>query len=545
MSTEAGPSLREEADATIIGNLGYNGCTTCDIMRRAIELLPEQPDGQTKYVAWNMKTKDRTDMLHPTDSTHRELSLRVEQEPFVPDHDIQIYLTQPQAEDPSPWDIVPLNHHLPISTDSEESFAFAQPVKRVCSLQTRGCRNHCWGPPESITTQLNDKTYEEYKKGNPVAALSKTFFNTLAQGAEMCKIYENALLTLAAASSSSGHGGLFHRSPRLEITGSAPEKSGQAYRVFARFKVTHRFFDFPLMNSAWVLQERLLSPRTLHFTHQELVWECRSCNMVGFPVNSKLQPAAEHLEGFALVSKWHEVVKVYTQLKLTKTSDKLMVIDGVAQYKGPIRGTRHYAGLRADSFAFDLAWMVDTFNNSRSRSPEWRAPTWAWASMEVEVWWRTKEGDVPTPESHFAFERWPQLPQTDGRHPDPFLGLRGVLVKTTVAEADIAINSSPCLYEDCAEWSPPDGHTRDNESIYCLRLLGPENRLYSLMLRRTGPEGQNRYQRHGLLIFSADPNKENDTWNTRDKTRSKYSRNYQKGYPHWWAGGSISVVNII
>lgn len=530
-------------------------------------------------------------------------------------------------EEPSPWDIVPLDNHLPTSTDSEESYAFASQALNRCLTTHRLCDNpisefvpfrlvdvggpdashvrviettgtdvaesrycalsHCWGPPESITTQLNDQTYEEYKKGIPVAALPKTFFDAvvftrkfgqrylwidslciiqgnkddwLTQGAEMCKIYENSLVTLAAASSSSGHGGLFHQSPRLEITGNAPEKSGQAYGVFARFDVTHRFFDFPLMNRAWVLQERLLSPRTLYFTRQELVWECRSGNlcqcspvlggfraqMAGFPENSKLQPAAKHLDGSALVSKWHEVVEVYTQLQMTKSSDKLMAVDGVAQYMGPIRGSRYYAGLWADSFAFDLAWTVDIFDSSRSRSSEWRAPTWSWASMDSKVNWQGNDDEVPVPEPHFAVERWPQLQRTGGIQLDSLLSLRGVLVQTTVAEADIVVNTSPCLYEDCAEWTPSSGHTLDDEPLYCLRLLESENSLCSLMLRRVGHEGQNLYQRHGLLIFSANPNSANDSWNARDGTRTKWSpRNYQKGYPPWWIGDSISVVNIV
>jgi hypothetical protein len=32
---------------------------------------------------------------------------------------------------------------------------------------------------------------------------------------------------------------------------------------------------WPLLKRAWVFQERLLSPRLLHFSFGELIWECR------------------------------------------------------------------------------------------------------------------------------------------------------------------------------------------------------------------------------------------------------------------------------
>ncbi|KAF4459406.1 family Taurine catabolism dioxygenase [Fusarium albosuccineum] len=542
-------------------------------------------------------------MLHPADSLQTELAPRIEKEPFLPEHDIQFYTV---ADNSTPWDAVPLNHHIPTSTSSDESFAFASNALRECLDNHRTCDStaseflpsrlvqvggpdepsvrvietlgmdpiqhrylalsHCWGPPESITAQLNDETYREYTKDIPLTLLPKTFHDAVVvtrklgyqylwvdslciiqgniddwikEGSQMCSIYENSLLTLAAASSSSGHGGLFYQSPRLQLTSTHPE-SGQQCQIFARFNINHRFFDFPLMNRAWVMQERLLSPRTLYFTSQELVWECRSCNMcqcspilggfsdqiAGFPINSKLQPATADLQTSALVSKWQEVVEIYTQLNMTHASDKLMAIDGIAQYMAPIRKSQHLAGLWSDSFASDLAWTVGTFDDRRSRSLEWRAPTWSWASLETKIRWYMEEKTI-TSKTHFVVEKWPQ-PQHNGgiqwseSSQDSHLGLRGVLVGTTIAEADIVVNSSPCLYEDCAEWVPSDGHTQDDEPIYCLRLLEGEGFLCSLLLRRIDPSNENLYQRHGLLLFQGDPNKNNEIWKSRD-TRSRDS----------------------
>ncbi|RSL45555.1 hypothetical protein CEP53_010727 [Fusarium sp. AF-6] len=493
-----------------------NGCICCDAVQQVVrKLLPEASSPEHEYILWTTERRERTDMLHPADSTQWQMSLRIQKEPFIIGHDILIHAVP--AEQPSPWKRVPLLDDHPTSTDSEESCAFALDALKECLDNHSLCENategflptrlveiqetsvrvvqthdldpaqtkylalsHCWGPPESITAQLNDETYEEYTKEIPAAALPKTFKDAVAitrklgykyiwidslciiqhnvecwikEGSQMCQIYENSLLTLAAASSSSGQGGLFYTSPKVKITGTIPE-SGQEYRLFARFNFNHRFFDYPLMNRAWVMQERLLSPRTLYFTNQELVWECRTRNICqcspilggfqaqvyGFPNNSKLQPIEAHLDTSALISKWYEVVEIYTHLKLTHPGDKLMAIDGIAQYMAPMRESQHFAGLWVDSFATDLSWATDPFDDEKARVREWRAPTWSWACLETKIMWYSKE-TPRAPEAHFKVEKWPQhgegiQPWTESCQ-DSQIVLRGILVKTTVAEADI------------------------------------------------------------------------------------------------------------
>ncbi|KAH7254742.1 hypothetical protein MRS44_016594 [Fusarium solani] len=601
-----------------------NGCICCNAVQQAVrQLLPEASSPDLEYILWTTERRQRTDMLHPEDSSQWELNVRIEKEPFIIEHDILIHAV---PELPSPWKSVPLFDDLPTSTDSDKSSAFALGALKECLDNHSLCENapdgflpsrlvevqetsvrvvdtheldpaqtkylalsHCWGPPESITAQLNNETYEEYTKEIPAAALPKTFKDAIAitrklgyryiwidslciiqhnvecwikEGSQMCQIYENSHVTLAAASSPSGQGGLFYNSPKIEIAGTIPE-SGQKYRLFARFNFNHRFFDYPLMNRAWVMQERLLSPRTLYFTSQELVWECRSRNVCqcspilggfqaqvyGFPDNSKLQPAEAHLDTSALVSKWYEVVEIYTQLKLSHPGDKLMAIDGIAQYMAPMRESQHFAGLWADSFVPDLAWATDPFDEEKSRAPEWRAPTWSWASLETKIIWYAKE-TPSAPEAHFSVEKWPQhgegiQPWTESCE-DSRIVLSGILVKTTVAEADMVVNSSPCLYQDFAEWVPSGDNTQDDEPLYCLRLLEAEDLLCSLVLRKSESQGQTLYQRHGLLLFQANPKNENEIWNTRDKPRSRWDRvKPRAGFPSWWVGGDLTSVTII
>jgi hypothetical protein len=113
------------------------------------------------------------------------------------------------------------------------------------------------------------------------------------QSSLMSEIYQDAVLTLAATSSSGDNVGCCtenaHHTPALEVT--LPEDIG-AINIAVRKPLRH--FDlqtgkglldhFPLLTRGWAFQERLLSSRVLHICESELVWECReksSCECGG------------------------------------------------------------------------------------------------------------------------------------------------------------------------------------------------------------------------------------------------------------------------
>lgn len=93
----------------------------------------------------------------------------------------------------------------------------------------------------------------------------------------------------------------------------------------------------PLLTRAWVFQERFLAPRTVHFHPFEMVMECKSslcCEREGL---DNIAPQCS-LRSFGLVSlhtpevfkAWHSVVEDYSRLQLTKQSDGLAALIGVA-----------------------------------------------------------------------------------------------------------------------------------------------------------------------------------------------------------------------
>jgi Heterokaryon incompatibility protein (HET) len=115
------------------------------------------------------------------------------------------------------------------------------------------------------------------------------------ESANMGKIYQQALFTIAATSARSSSEGLFNeRYTDLEIPSEQSHFVRLPYRLSGEktvcdiFLQTERYpdhhilrpFDVELSNCewskrGWVVQERLLSRRILHYASEQLFWECQ------------------------------------------------------------------------------------------------------------------------------------------------------------------------------------------------------------------------------------------------------------------------------
>lgn len=116
---------------------------------------------------------------------------------------------------------------------------------------------------------------------------------------------------------------------------------------------------FPLLWRVWMCQERRLSKRMLHFTANELAWECREGTAC------ECSPNLEHITPDHLIGnnedsgpeKWHSTIPEYSSLDLTYEKDKFPAISGIAK---PMQQTRpsdiYLAGLWKSSLLKDLLW---------------------------------------------------------------------------------------------------------------------------------------------------------------------------------------------
>jgi hypothetical protein len=217
----------------------------------------------------------------------------------------------------------------------------------------------------------------------------------------MADIYGSAFLTIAAASARSVHEGIFHdrKLPEEQVAMkfSAENNASLDNPVYIQHNPVFRdCVDEPLYLRGWTLQERMLSPRVVVFTRDQLVWNCQTHNITesGIEMNAlgqqRLRTSDVLGDGGAL-KFWHFVVRDYSSRYLTNATDKLPALSGLAAALHQRTGDEYLAGLWKESVLDDLLWMNGAIHGSRgnrvapSRQPGYRAPSWSWASIDGNI----------------------------------------------------------------------------------------------------------------------------------------------------------------
>jgi hypothetical protein len=231
-----------------------------------------------------------------------------------------------------------------------------------------------------------------------------------AEGSKMASIYSASYLTIAATKSPDSAGGCFAKLAPEDVaqTYEGSNANGQNYTVHVRNQPPHpnmyNSHEYPLFDRAWVLQERLLSPRIIHFGHQELLWECnesRTCECTAWSHESNFNSKAYILGSNASVpaldsllvsaTRWRKLVTEYSTLKLSNERDIFPAIQGIAKHFHKENQCAYYAGLWESSLIEDLLWSTNKFRHSQTRLKSWRAPTWSWAST-THIGWTFQPG---------------------------------------------------------------------------------------------------------------------------------------------------------
>lgn len=206
---------------------------------------------------------------------------------------------------------------------------------------------------------------------------------------------------------------------------------------------------YPLLSRAWIFQERLLSPRVIHFGHTELAWECRKALWVqsywrdaltheeqntlqkswdefdhdeddwsrhtGFSLPfermqikpskklEKIYPLENTRKMFGALSSldvaelntmetWNRLIQEYTNLKLSYEADRLPALSGVASCMKPIieyeqsRQENSQATYLAGIWVAHLPAALYWVSSGNSCRPRsFLAPSFSWAAQHGPV----------------------------------------------------------------------------------------------------------------------------------------------------------------
>ncbi|KAF4339023.1 heterokaryon incompatibility [Fusarium beomiforme] len=227
------------------------------------------------------------------------------------------------------------------------------------------------------------------------------------ESSAMQYVYSNSACNLAASASESPDSRLTHKR-NLDFIRPGKVQSAlfsdrpRDFYIYDKTYWNRQIFDGPLHNRGWVFQERFLSPRVLYFGKHQLLWECRTrhrCEVFpeGIPSHwsdKEMDSLMEHQSGtnpvpanrmtLGTFNLWSDIVQQYSRCDLTKPSDKLHAIAGIAKLFEEFTGDEYVAGLWKSYFTAMLDWRV--FDPKSRASAGYRAPSWSWASVDSPVW---------------------------------------------------------------------------------------------------------------------------------------------------------------
>jgi hypothetical protein len=247
----------------------------------------------------------------------------------------------------------------------------------------------------------------------------------MAEAATMRNVYGNAIITVAALGADDDNGGLFFDRDTRDIaptivnikkcanSRAIPYMSNNEYTLPWRL----HFLDSPLLQRAWVVQERAMSSKVIYFGRKMVFWECwggSACelnpiHLVDYiapglqsgptekprrrkhqiPVWKPLLESRDHgtaMDAYRQVLfEWAQILSVYVKCELSYCTDRLVAMSGLAnrfreilQLCKPDLSHRYLAGHWEETLPWSLTWS-SAWKATRFKDV---APSWSWASVD-------------------------------------------------------------------------------------------------------------------------------------------------------------------
>ena len=219
------------------------------------------------------------------------------------------------------------------------------------------------------------------------------------ESAQMSLVYANAEITISATAAKNCTEGLFF-DRRPELLGPckvdvAMHTQNAEQHIAIDMDVWKDGVELaPVNTRAWVVQERDLSRRIIHFAKEQLFWECRCLatyestprgrltDIFAFP-GSIRPPKIAVPEGSIpptsrekALQAWYYAIEHYSKSALTFETDRLVAIAGLAKVVSTITQDTYVAGMWQTDFIPQLAWYPLTTKKDRKEVyREYEAPS--------------------------------------------------------------------------------------------------------------------------------------------------------------------------
>ncbi|EEU43476.1 uncharacterized protein NECHADRAFT_23338, partial [Fusarium vanettenii 77-13-4] len=287
------------------------------------------------------------------------------------------------TECPKPTHMNPPSRLVEVGKDS-------QTIRLVSTTNmatpTWAALSYCWGGPQKMETTIQNVVARQ--NGFPLSdlplttrdaifvcrklAISHIWIDSLCiiqddqndkvqELSKMPEIYQGALVTISASSSSACTEGFLHdRSPYLPAE--------------------------PIDTRAWTFQEQVLSERVLEYGTQEHEFLCRRSRK---EERFRLCPDSSSPREYLLTDQWVDQMSQYSSRSLTFQRDKLNAIAGVASRFAQASGLlsmEYIIGLWRPVLISGLLWYT-AGHKSQKEDDIWVAPSWSWASVQGQVRW--------------------------------------------------------------------------------------------------------------------------------------------------------------
>ena len=254
-------------------------------------------------------------------------------------------------------------------------------------------------PPEALPRTFQDAisiTREfgiDYLWIDSLCIIQDDPYDWAREASSMAGVYGNSALNLAASGAPNGSFGCFFERQPIYRYQIETEMNSEVllWDIVPRLMYERSLARMPLFKRGWALQERILPRRTLHFTSTEIFWECHqktACETFpeGFPaaISYRRYGCSYLRKGLLTKSMWTSLVELYSECHLSKSSDKLVAISGLARNIQLQTKEQYVAGLWREDLEQQLCWEVSV-EHFTTTDPPYRAPSWSWASVDSQI----------------------------------------------------------------------------------------------------------------------------------------------------------------